>query len=107
MNIVPMLIKLNQPLSSETFITQNLYLTLAIINCFHEQIIASAINVILRSKVWRILFRIRIAIVERRSVVILIILVSLILLLIELIESPLISIRKTMPRILGTQMSEL
>lgn len=79
----------------------------SISNCIHHEIIfACAIDAVLRSKVWWIFFRITIAIVVERWVI-LIVLISLILFLIELIESPPISIRKTMPRILGTQMSEL
>lgn len=77
-----------------------------LINCFHH-IVASAINVVLRSELLRILFRIA-TIAAKQSIcrTILIILVSLILFLIKLIES-LTSIRKTVPRVLCGEMSEL
>lgn len=77
-----------------------------LINCFHN-IVASAINVVLRSEFLRILFRIT-TIAAKQSIrrAILIVLVSLILFLIKLIE-PLTSIRKTMPRVLCGQVREL
>lgn len=77
-----------------------------LINCFHH-IVAMAINVVLRSELLRILFRIT-TIAAKQSIrgAILIVLVSLILFLIKLIE-PLTSIRKTVPRVLCGQMREL
>lgn len=102
------IIKSNCTLKSPHFFVQrNMQLnSTLLINCFHH-IVAMAINVVLRSELLRILFRIT-TIAAKQSIrgAILIVLVSLILFLIKLIE-PLTSIRKTMPRVLCGQMCEL
>lgn len=71
-----------------------------------RHVLAKAINVVLRSELLRILFRITTVAAKQSIRRFLIVLVSLILFLIKLIE-PLTSIRKTMPRVLCGQMREL